>query len=116
MHNVELPDHILERARHLRGTDGAIFSKITPSKTAHVVVDLQNGFMVPGAPVEVPMAREIVGNVNQISAALRAAGGTVVYLRYTADPDEPMDWSAWYQGVLSPEVAKGQIVAFAPGA
>ena len=37
--------------------------------TAHIAVDLQNGFMEPGAPIEVPVAREIVPNVNLISAA-----------------------------------------------
>jgi hypothetical protein len=31
--------------------------------------------------VEVPTAREIVPNVNRISAELRAAGGTNVFLR-----------------------------------
>ncbi|MEM8728994.1 MAG: isochorismatase family cysteine hydrolase [Pseudomonadota bacterium] len=115
MHKVDLPEHILERARILRGRD-TVFEAIDPARTAHVVVDLQNGFMRPGAPVEVPVAREIVGQVNRISGALRAAGGLVVYLRYTSDPDEPQDWSAWYKGILSPERAEEQRLAFAPGA
>jgi nicotinamidase-related amidase len=38
-----------------------------------------------GAPVEVPVAREIVPNVNQISAAVRAHGGINISLRMTVD-------------------------------
>lgn len=116
MHKVDLPEHIIERSRLLRGERDMVFGTIDPLRTAHVVVDLQNGFMLPGAPVEVPKAREIVGNVNLISETLRAAGGLVVYLRYTSDPDEPQDWTAWYQGLLSKERAEEQRTAFAIGA
>lgn len=116
MHKVELPEHIIERARVLRGGRDIVFDAIDPTKTAHVVVDLQNGFMRPGAPVEVPVARDIVENVNSISAKLRAAGGLVTYLRYTSDPEEPQDWSAWYTGILSKEREMEQRSAFAKGA
>ncbi|MEM7522189.1 MAG: cysteine hydrolase [Pseudomonadota bacterium] len=116
MHKIDLPDHILERAAILRGRSDKIFGEIAPERTAHVVVDLQNGFMREGAPVEVPAAREIVENVNAVSAALRAAGGLVVYLRYTYDPDEPIGWTAWYDDTLAPEIAAGQKEAFAAGA
>ena len=34
----------------------------------------------PGAAVEIPQAREIVLNVNRISAAVRAAGGLNVFI------------------------------------
>ena len=53
-----------------------MFNDIDPARTAHVVVDLQNGFMAPGQPAEIPLARP---NVNRISAALRAAGGLMSY-------------------------------------
>lgn len=116
MHKIYIPDHIVERARILRGNRDVMFDRIDPARTAHVVVDLQNGFMRPGAPVEVPVARQIVPQVNAISAALRKAGGTVVYLRYTSDPEEPQDWSTWYHGILTPERAEEQRAAFAAGA
>ena len=57
------------------------------SRTAHLIVDLQNGFMEPGAPVEVPAAREIVGRVNRISRAMRAHGGLNVFLRMILGPE-----------------------------
>ncbi|MEO0905191.1 MAG: isochorismatase family cysteine hydrolase, partial [Pseudomonadota bacterium] len=116
MHKVEIPEHILERARLLRGGREVMFDRIDPARTAHVVVDLQNGFMRPGAPVEVPVARQIVPQVNAISAVLRKAGGTVVYLRYTSDPYEPQDWGTWYNSILSPERSDEQRMAFKAGA
>jgi len=116
MHKVDIPVEIQERSQALRGENDVIFGRIDPAKTAHVVVDLQNGFMREGAPVEVPVARKIVDNVNQISAALRAAGGKVVYLRYTYDSAEPLNWSAWYESMLSAESSDVLKEAFTPGA
>jgi ureidoacrylate peracid hydrolase len=84
MHKIDIPDHIRARAMRARGRDH-IFERIDPAKTAHIVVDLQNGFMAEGAPVEVPTAREIVPDVNRIASALREAGGTNVFLRGTAN-------------------------------
>jgi ureidoacrylate peracid hydrolase len=95
MHNVEIPAAQLARVAHFRD-QRHMFASLDPRRTAHVVVDLQNGFMEPGAPVEVATAREIVPNVNAISAALRAAGGTVVYLRFKTDAGALASWTAFY--------------------
>lgn len=116
MHKIDLPDYIIARAEQLRGARDRLFDISNPERTAHIVVDLQNGFMREGAPVEVPMAREIVPNVNRISAGLRAAGGLVVYLRYTYDPVEPFSWSTWYREMITPGAAESQMDAFAAGA
>jgi ureidoacrylate peracid hydrolase len=65
-------------------------------RTAHLIVDLQNGFMERGAPVEVPVAREIVGAVNSISAAARERGGQNIFLRMTIDEESQSSWSNWF--------------------
>src|ERR1051326_9348965 len=82
MHRIDIPQNIRDRALRARGREYSI-EAIDPARTAHLVVDLQNGFMAEGAPLEVPVARAIVPNVNRIGAALRAAGGLNVFLRYT---------------------------------
>ncbi len=64
MHNIEIPAAQLARVAHFRD-QRHMFTSLDPRRTAHVVVDLQNGFMEPGAPVEVATAREIVPNVNR---------------------------------------------------
>lgn len=116
MHKVSIPEEILARSAALRGGRDVVFDRIDPARTAHVVVDLQNGFMREGAPVEVATAREIVDDVNRITAALRAAGGTVVYLRYTYDADEPNPWGAWYSALLEESASDILKAAFTPGA
>ena len=87
-------DHhaILDRYAEQRGRVRNICDTIDPTHTAHLIVDMQNGFMEEGAPVEVPMAREIVANVNRISAAVRAAGGRNYFLRYTTPQDGGPAW------------------------
>jgi ureidoacrylate peracid hydrolase len=90
MHAV---DHvaIIDRIAARRGGVRYVQGRIDPARTAHLVIDLQNGFMAPGALVEVPAARGIVDAVNRISSALRAAGGLNVFLQYTTSED-PSDW------------------------
>ena len=64
-----------------------------------MIVDLQNGFLANGALAEVPVAREMMPNVNRISAAMRTAGGLNVFLRYTYDEAEQQPWVSWYRGI-----------------
>ncbi|HVV92702.1 MAG TPA: isochorismatase family cysteine hydrolase [Hyphomicrobiales bacterium] len=89
-----------------------MFEGLDPTKTAHIVVDLQNGFMAEGATVEVPTAREIVPNVNAISKALRAAGGLVVYIRFITDK---AGWSTWYTHFNRGQRLDDVVAAFTPG-
>jgi ureidoacrylate peracid hydrolase len=89
-------------------------SEIDPARTAHLVVDMQNGFMEEGAPVEVPQARTIVDNINRLSRAMREAGGTNVFLRYsTSDLDGA--WSVFGRR-MGPEMTARHKAAFMPGA
>ena len=74
MHKISIPQAAIDRV--LKRRDSLhVFRDIEGARTAHIVVDLQNGFMAPGQPIEISAAREIVPNVNRISATLRAAGG-----------------------------------------
>jgi ureidoacrylate peracid hydrolase len=80
------------------------------------VVDLQNGFMAPGEVAEIATAREIVPNVNRISAALRQAGGLVVYVQNTFDEVAVRTWSTFFEHFCSPARRQRMIDAFSPGA
>src|SRR5277367_2994646 len=68
MHKIALSAEVVKMIEAQRGTLHP-YQQLDLRRTAHIIVDLQNGFMEPGAPVEVPIAREIVPNVNRISAA-----------------------------------------------
>ena len=58
--------------------------------------------MAPGAVAEIADAREIVPDVNRISAALRAAGGLVVYIQNTFDEEAIRTWSTYFDHFCSP--------------
>jgi len=112
MHQAGILDEVRERITRRRG-GVAVFERIVPRRTAHVVVDLQNGFMAPGQFLETPMARAIVVNVNLISAALRGAGGIVVYTQHTADAEAVRSWPVYFDHFCTNRAR--MIEAFTPG-
>lgn len=80
---------------------------------AHIVINLQNAFLAPHQPLEIPMAREIVPNINRISKAMRAAGGRVIHVLNTADAGATAKCSNYWS--LS-KPARDRIAAcFTPG-
>jgi nicotinamidase-related amidase len=113
MHQSLVPPALREFAAGFRGEVNTI--PIDPAKTAHLVVDLQIGFMAEGAPVEVPVARDVVTNVNRISKVLRKAGGTVIYIQFEVDLNEPLHWGPMYDRML-PENRQRFADAFRKGA
>src|ERR1700741_865307 len=115
MHEVSLTAELLAQIQSQRGKLHP-FDRLDMRRTAHVVVDLQNGFMEPGAPVEVPVAREIVPNVNSISAAVRRGGGRNVFLRMTVDSGSRSGWSNWFAHMHTPQGGAAVADAFARNA
>jgi ureidoacrylate peracid hydrolase len=115
MHKIQLNPELIERLTRERGGRLHLFEQIDPARTAHVIVDLQNGFMEEGAPVEVPIAREIIPNVNAISNAIRKAGGVNVFVQFATPPDALQAWSSFYTR-FAPDGRKAHQEAFAPGA
>ena len=80
MHKVAIAESVIAQVKAQRGQLSR-YDRLVGRQTALVVIDLQNAFMLPGMPVEVPTAREIVPNVNKLAAATRAAGGKVVWVK-----------------------------------
>jgi ureidoacrylate peracid hydrolase len=113
MHTIDIPETILDRVARFRAQKH-IFTDLDPRRTAHIVVDLQNGFMEPGAPVEVPAARDIVSNVNRITRTVRDAGGTIVYLRFMTDAGALASWTAFYDAMFNRGRRDEMQAAFGP--
>lgn len=107
-----LPRPLVERVLWLRDRLHP-FESLEPTKTALVVVDLQNTFVAEGAPCEAPAARGIVDNVNTLSRAVRDSGGVVVWVQMSYDPDDR--FSTFFDHMLSPERAKLMIEGLTPG-
>jgi len=115
MHKISLDPELIQRLTAERGGRLHIFDELDPARTAHLIIDLQNGFMEPGAPVEVPVAREVVPTVNAISAAVRRAGAVNVFVQFTTPADSLQSWSSFYSRF--PHAARqAHQAAFAPGA
>jgi ureidoacrylate peracid hydrolase len=114
MHKPAIHPDVVRRATERRGSL-RVFDSIVCERTAHIVVDLQNGFMAPGQVAEIGTAREIVPNVNRISDAVRRAGGLVVYIQNTFDEVAVRTWSTFFDHFCSPERRARMIAAFAPG-
>jgi len=81
------------------------FDTIDPRRTALLVVDMQNYFVKQGHLGEVPLAREIVPNINRLAADLRGRGGHVVWIRNgTAGTRD--SWSNFHDWMVTPERMK----------
>jgi ureidoacrylate peracid hydrolase len=104
MHTYTIPDSI--RARVLR-RQGKLVSHDTigAARSALVVIDMQNYFVAEGFPLEVPVAREIVPNINRLASAIRNAGGLVAWVQTTASGGLER-WGNHHRYTLSPEGAR----------
>lgn len=96
MHAVDIPQHVIDRVVARRGSAHP-FADLDPARTALVVVDLQNGFMMEGvAHALCETAVEIVPNVNRLAAAVRETGGKVFWIRNTHDEACLESWSVMH--------------------
>lgn len=115
MHQTHIPDWARRRVIERRGK-AHIFADMEPARTALVVVDLQNGFMMEGvAHSLIKGGHEIVPNVNKLAAILRAAGGVVVWIRNTATEESLKSWSIAYEKLANPTRAKKRMESLKPG-
>lgn len=106
MHKTEIHPDAVRFIKARRGGRLHVHDTLDPARTALVVVDMQTAFLKPGLPSEVPMAREIVPNINRLAAAFRAVGGSVVWVTTTFDENIFTEWSSFLGGTVSPEMAK----------
>ena len=99
MHSVEIRREIVERVVARRGKLH-LFDSLDPKKTALLVIDMQNAFVAPGAPVEVPAAREIVPAINRLAAGLRKRGVPVIWVLHENRPGGS-DWEGFFGAFVS---------------
>ena len=115
MHKVSIRKHIVERIVARRG-DIHWFERLDPSKTALVVIDMQNTFCLPGAPGEVPLSREIVPNINRLAGRLRAMSVPVIWVVHANTVNAGhTDWEVFFNHVVrNPEVRKRMAESLSP--
>lgn len=57
--------------------------RIEPERTAIIVVDMQNDFVAPGAPLETPMGQELIPRLQKLLDHARQSGMRVIYTTHT---------------------------------
>lgn len=116
MHKLPIRSEIVERVLARRGKYH-LFEHLDPERSAFVIIDMQNTFVAPGAPAEVPASRGIVPTINAFNRELRAIGARVVWITTANVRDRRgSDWDGFFNRFVGAEVRDRTIASFAPGA
>jgi nicotinamidase/pyrazinamidase len=83
--------------------------EVTMKKKALLIIDMLNDFVREGAPLEVPLAREIIPNLQKRLAAAREEGWEIVYICDAHAPDDP-EFANWPPHAVR-ETEGAQVVA-----
>jgi ureidoacrylate peracid hydrolase len=114
MHKIDIPRYMVERVTALRGKEHC-FEDFDPARTALLVVDMQNAYMMPGvAHALCEPAHEIVPNINRLARAVRAAGAPVVWIHAVYEEETLRSWSVAYE-MAGAEGTKRRISALSRG-
>lgn len=84
-----------------------------PEKTALLVIDMQNDFVREGAPMEVPMARTYLPNMQSIVEQCRTIGIPIIYSQHVLH--EAWDISP-LETAYNPNLKQGGLRLGTPGA
>ena len=110
-----ISQHIIDRVIARRGRLH-IFDKIDAKRTALIVIDMQKTFCEPGAPAEVASSRTIIEPINRLAAALRQAGGKVVWCTHAnVGVDDSSDWRNFFDNFVSRDIRERTIESLSPG-
>ncbi|SDI33968.1 ureidoacrylate peracid hydrolase [Alteribacillus persepolensis] len=63
------------------------FAVEDPRRVALLVIDMENDFVKPGAPMQVPMAYDMVPRLKKLLEACREKGATVIYTSHVHSKD-----------------------------
>ena len=114
VHPVTIRKEIADRVLARRGRYH-LFDRLDPARTALVAIDMQNTFCAPGAPAEVPAAREIVAPINALTASLRALGVPVIWLLHANERvGGKSDWELFFDTIVADDVREKTMESLIP--
>jgi ureidoacrylate peracid hydrolase len=106
MHAFTIPPSVTARVIERRGREH-VYDDVDPAKSALLVVDMQNAFMLPGVAHSLcPMAERILPNVNRLAQAVRETGGSVIWIKTTFTDEALQSWSTYFAMTSPARVAK----------
>lgn len=100
VHEGSISQDVIEAVVRRRGRVHC-FDELDPTRTAFVVIDMQNAFVRPGyGPAYCATAAGIIPAINTLASVLRANGGRVFWIRTTHGPTCRSDWSVLYNHII----------------
>ncbi len=81
--------------------------RIDPKKTVLLVIDMENDFVAPGAPFEVPAGRAMLPTLTRVLACCRERGIRVIYTTHA----HRRDGSDMGLLARNPQIARGEALA-----
>lgn len=115
VHQVTVRQEIIDRVLARRGRHH-LYDSLDPTKTAFVVIDMQNMFCEPGAPAEVIAARGICDPINRLCEELREMGGLVIWITSaTVSANGKSDWEHFIRNFVAEDIQERTIEALKPG-
>ena len=78
MHKISLPQFAIDRGRMMHPP-----KPLVPAQTAVLAIDFQRFFIDDGQPMGNPHARDMLDAANRIHAAVRNAGGLVIFTQHS---------------------------------
>ena len=115
MHNSKIFPEVMSRIAERRGA-AHIYERLEPKRSALVVIDMQNCWVMPGQPGYTPNCIDIVPNINRLAAGLRPAGGTVVWIQMNQSAAATASWPRFSDFFPSEAVLRRWTDALTPGA
>ena len=97
MSDFQMPQHVIDRVMEKRGWLN-VFDSFDPTKTAFLVIDMQN-FFVSG----VQPCLDIMPNINRLACVVRDSGGLVVWVVLTVaeTEDGPSLWPIYHDNFFT---------------
>ncbi len=98
---TEVSDFVKERLARIRG-GLRLYTDLQPTRTAFVVIDMQNAFVAEGGVIEVPASRAIIPVINRMAGECRRLGVPVIWIR-SHHPKGGSDWRHFFDHFVRPE-------------
>jgi len=114
MHKTDIIPDILARAEKWRGGRD-VFADIDPERSALIVIDMQNAWLVEGQPAYGAGIKEVVPNINRLASVFREVGGSVYWVQMTITQETLNEWTVMREFLREPEVQAKWIDALSPG-
>jgi ureidoacrylate peracid hydrolase len=114
MHKSTIYPEVMRRAAERRGTRH-VYDALDAARCALLVIDMQNNWVMDGQPGYAAEIPTIVPNINRLAAALRSAGGLVVWVQMDGSPRAQADWQRFRDFFPGEDLYRRWTEALTPG-